>query len=60
MSKKLPANFVGYYDRGMRLWVVYRRDAEGNQIGACGYGTTKPDALDDCQHHSGRYVPTNF
>lgn len=56
----LPAGYVGYYDRGLRLWVVYRHDDEGNQIGPCGYGTTKLDALDDCQHHSGRYVPTNF
>lgn len=51
MNKKLPAGYVGYYDRSLRLWVVYRHDDEGNQIGPCGYGTTKLDALDDCQHH---------
>ncbi len=57
-SAALPADFVGYYDRPLRLWVVYRQDGEGNQVGACGYGTTKLDALADCQNYSGRNTPT--
>jgi len=48
----LPAGYVSYYDQGMGLWVVYRRDRDGNQIGACGYGKTKADALADRQRRA--------
>lgn len=48
-SAALPAGYVSEYDQDMRLWIVIRKDRDGNQIGACGYGATKADALAD--HH---------
>ena len=50
----LPAGYTGYYDRGLRLWVVYRCDAQGNPIGACAYSATKADALADCHRRAFR------
>jgi hypothetical protein len=46
--RQFPAGYIGYYDRRARLWVCYRRDSRGYQVGPCGYGPTKADAFEDC------------
>lgn len=36
-----------YWSQRLRLWVAYRVDERGNQIGDCGYGASRERAIAD-------------
>lgn len=44
--------FVTYYDLASRSWLAYKVDAERNQVGNCGYGNSKKDAIEDCKYQA--------
>ena len=44
---------IAYYECDLKMWVAFRVDSEGNQIGNCGYGMTKKAAIEDIEYQNG-------
>lgn len=45
----IPDNVVMFYDRHLRLWTLYIKDEEGNQISNTEYTPSKADAIEMAQ-----------
>lgn len=46
----IPNNVVMFYDRHLRLWTLYIKDEEGNQISNTEYTPSKADAIEMAQN----------
>lgn len=46
----IPNNVVMFYDRHLRLWTLYIKDKEGNQISNTEYTPSKADAIEMAQN----------
>ena len=45
----IPNNVVMFYDRHLRLWTLYIKDEEGNQISNTEYAPSRADAIEMAQ-----------
>lgn len=45
-----------WYDRSVKSWVATYRDEVSNQVGHCGYGNTKQEAIDDVKYQNPVYL----
>lgn len=45
----IPNNVVMFYDRHLRLWTLYIKDEEGNQISNTEYAPSRTDAIEMAQ-----------
>jgi hypothetical protein len=39
-----------YYNRPQRIWVSFKTDSDGFQVGPCGYGMNRKEAEEDCDY----------
>jgi hypothetical protein len=39
-----------YYNRPQRIWVSFKTDTDGFQVGPCGYGMNRKEAEEDCDY----------